>query len=722
MRKLLSVQFGSATQRLLLKPDESFQGQTGYSNPAPSTTCDIKREPKNASRILEKITGFGSLILVIAASGWASSLAAESENNIAPSDQTVLSPGNVDMRSGYFQHQRVDAAIGPNENEDGLVLMRSHAPYDYSRTGINNLVWDGPFPMTHNWNIRLYENRVWLGVRGISSPTQSRPIDFEHDGGSPIRDYRFIVNEGSSSTTFDTTGPSIGIGIPSAGFAPGLAMLWNNGNFTTDVNGTHLYWVEKVDGTRIDFSTLGKRCGEDDRRCAVAETVTRPNGTRYELTYISVAVSSGVTKDVVETVTSNRGYGLKFFYNLSVGDQPIKACLFNTATNPMSTGQSCNSAGSTEVTYTVDSLSFEANTAVGRSERIVSTATTGVREISFYNGHDTAPWVINSVMNSVDAVSFQAFADGQTYRYQFDAIRNPSPTPSAAGGNYTDSRDGIVQVQFPQIPYPTDYSAPCADRSCASPLQVASGPSAIVDQLGRVSSADYCDPWIPPPGYQYIPGGATGNLRGCVYGKIQSVTDAEGRTTKFRYGNNRMVVERRRNSKPGSGLSAIVETVEFDCTQYLCKHKPTAATDGNGNTTNWEYSTVHGALLRETLPADASGIRPETRYTYQQKYAWLKSGSGYVQATTPIWLLASQYTCRTSAMQSNGNCAAGATDKVVTTYQYEAGNASTPSNLHMLGIAVTADGQTLRTCYGYDDQGRRISETQPKAGRATCPS
>ena len=37
------------------------------------------------------------------------------------------------------------------------------------------------------------------------------------------------------------------------------------------------------------------------------------------------------------------------------------------------------------------------------------------------------------------------------------------------------------------------------------------------------------------------------------------------------------------------------------------------------------------------------------------------------------------------------------------------------------GVAVTADGQTRRTCYGYDALGRRISETKPNAGLGACP-
>lgn len=648
---------------------------------------------------------------------------AQSQNSISPADQAVLSPGQVDMRSGFFQHERVDATIGDNENGDGLVLVRTHTPYDYSRKGINNLVWNGPFPMTHNWNIRLYENRIWLGVRGLSGPNTGSPrVDFDHDDGEPTADYRFIVNEGSASTTFDTTGPGLGTGIPSAGHSPGIAMLRNNGNFTIDTYGTHLYWAEQIDGTRIDFSTLGKRCGEPDRRCAVAQSVTRPDGTRYDLAYISRQSAPSVTNDLVDTVISNRGYGLKFFYNFSVNDQPIKACLFNTAVSTIPTNQTCNSVSSIEVTYTVSNLSFEAHTLGGRSERVVSTAASGAREISFYEGGEPTPWIRNSLQGDADIVRSQVLADGRAYTYNYQGLRGAGEAEAVLGGTYSASTGSLVQVRFDQITYPTDYAPDCTERLCAPPLQASQGPNSIVDQLGRVSSADYCDPWIPPPGYQYVPGGSTGNLRGCVFGKIQSVTDPEGRKTEFRYGGNRLIVERTIRPKPGSNLSPTVDTVSYDCTVPVCEHKPTQATDGNGYTSNWEYSTDHGGLLRETLPPDASGVRPETRYTYGQFYAWLRnSGGSFTRAATPIWLMTSQYSCRSSAMLSDGNCSVGTADKVTTRYQYEQGSSSKGSNLHLIGMAVEADGQTLRTCYQYDQLGRRIAETKPLGTGATCP-
>jgi hypothetical protein len=37
------------------------------------------------------------------------------------------------------------------------------------------------------------------------------------------------------------------------------------------------------------------------------------------------------------------------------------------------------------------------------------------------------------------------------------------------------------------------------------------------------------------------------------------------------------------------------------------------------------------------------------------------------------------------------------------------------------GVAVTADSQTRRTCFGYDVNGNQISETKPRAGLTSCP-
>lgn len=150
-------------------------------------------------------------------------------------------------------------------------------------------------------------------------------------------------------------------------------------------------------------------------------------------------------------------------------------------------------------------------------------------------------------------------------------------------------------------------------------------------------------------------------------------------------------------------------------------NQPLAQIDANGNQTDFTYSSDHGGILTETGPADANGVRPQTRYTYVQRSAWLRtSGGGYAASPYPVWLLASRSSCRTTAAAGNG-CAGGATDEVVTLYEY--GPDAGPNNLLLRGMVEDANGAALRTCYAYDTRGNRISETRPggTANLTVCP-
>lgn len=160
-------------------------------------------------------------------------------------------------------------------------------------------------------------------------------------------------------------------------------------------------------------------------------------------------------------------------------------------------------------------------------------------------------------------------------------------------------------------------------------------------------------------------------------------------------------------------------------------NRPTSSTDRNNNTTDYTYDPAHGGILTETGPLaptrqnDGSivSVRPQKRYEYAQLYAWVSSGAGgYVQAATPVWLRVRERSCRTTAASGSG-CAGGAADEIVTDYDY--GPASGPNTLLLRGQTVTAtDGgtaTTLRTCYTYDVNGNRISETQPNANLTSCP-
>jgi hypothetical protein len=110
------------------------------------------------------------------------------------------------------------------------------------------------------------------------------------------------------------------------------------------------------------------------------------------------------------------------------------------------------------------------------------------------------------------------------------------------------------------------------------------------------------------------------------------------------------------------------------------------------------------------------------RYSYVQRSAWILNGAGgYVKASSPVWLKNDERTCRTSATVGNA-CSGGSADETVTTYQY--GTDSGPNNLLLRGVMVSSNGQSLLTCYAYDAQGNKISETKPlgtSGAGGTCP-
>lgn len=204
------------------------------------------------------------------------------------------------------------------------------------------------------------------------------------------------------------------------------------------------------------------------------------------------------------------------------------------------------------------------------------------------------------------------------------------------------------------------------------------------------------------------------------YNTLKNMTNPGGQRVEYLYDERGNRIETRIKAAPGSNDPDIVSTASFTltCTNRKTCNKPSSVTDAKGNTTQFTYSTAHGGVLTRVGPA-VDGVSPATKFYYVQREAWFKQGSGYAKSGSPVWLLSEERSCRTSALNlSNGTCAAGAGDLVRTTYDY--GPDSGPNNLWLRGTAVVADGQTLRTCLGYDELGRRISETQPKADLANC--
>jgi YD repeat-containing protein len=181
------------------------------------------------------------------------------------------------------------------------------------------------------------------------------------------------------------------------------------------------------------------------------------------------------------------------------------------------------------------------------------------------------------------------------------------------------------------------------------------------------------------------------------------------------------VTQETMQAKPGSGLADLVKQYGYgDCftapgTLQNCG-KPIWIKDPKGNQIDFAYASW-GGLLSEMQPSPTTGAaRPLKLYEYVQKYAYIKnSGGALVAASTPIWEANSETVCQTVAGSSSPVCDTAA-PITVTTYEY--GAPGTADNLLVRGKVVTTNtpsgAPTLRTCYGYDAQSRKISETSPR--------
>lgn len=295
---------------------------------------------------------------------------------------------------------------------------------------------------------------------------------------------------------------------------------------------------------------------------------------------------------------------------------------------------------------------------------------------------------------------------------------------------WSGSRDRVIRQDFPDgrlvtYAYPAGPAGqPCRAEQISSVTITESGASTTVNLVAQPGSkndsrvvASSTDPLQRTSSYTWT--GANSNALGQNH-LIDTFTDAEGREVEYTYDARGNLTETRTKAKPGSNDDDIVRSAVYPatCSNPKICNQPTSVTDANGNTSSFTYDAAHGGVLTAVGPT-VDGVAPATRYYYVQREAWLKNGSGYVKTGQPIWLLSEERTCNTSALDlSLGTCAAGPSDLVLIQYDY--GPDSGPNNLWLRGMAVIADGQTLRTCYSYDELGRRISGTQPNANLTSC--
>ena len=647
--------------------------------------------------------GFAGFCL--AAPAWAQEGGGDSitATRAPPAEQMAVTPGGVDMRTGRYSYSQTDLSIGEHNETGGLALTRG--------LGTDSAGHINPFGnFSHNFDIFLEQRHI--DILGGKYNTGTGP------------DFRIRVHFGGRSETFDRKAADGTFDqISRSAYA---RLTWSGDVYTfTTSDGTVAVFRPITSG---DCSTIWS--------CAFVSTITYADGTRFAFDYDAPG-SQGTAH--LRAVTSNRGYALVFQYGSGSDANFIaSACVVNLSIAPAPASHACPASPLASASYSYTTVGGDrrlasAVDAAGATWSFAYTSITGGITMAFTRPGETSPWLTNSIwlrptMDTVDeVVSSQAFADGSTYSYYYDTSPEvDGEIPQIAGGHYVDPAGHTVTIRydFPRRPASMNPPRSTIEGTAWVHLgdviyQITPGPVEITDALGRVTTVDYCDPTA-------MAGLPSSEHNRCLVTPVPVAhTVPGGQRTELSWDFSTRNLLQSRRIAAGGTLPDIVTSATYSCTpstMAICS-KPTSTTDARGNVTNFVYDTTHGGVLTETGPAPTAGApRPETRHEYAQRYAWLANGSGgYVQAATPIWVQTATSLCRTSA--ATGNPCATAGDEVRTTYDY--GPDSGPNTLLLRGQTVTSTDNgvttTLRTCYGYDALGRRISETQPGANLGSCP-
>jgi YD repeat-containing protein len=611
-----------------------------------------------------------ALALLGALSAPAAAFPSFAQSTFSPPRGDTQSATGVSFRNGTLNLSEEDLSIGGGF-PSGLDLTRIY------NSGVAS---DGPGA---NWTFSVY------GRISVEALPIYPDVDPPQAGGEP---YIFNVIFGGKSVGF--VGGS-GYGGPYGPFEPAIpsgASLVFNGSTPAGY-----YSFTDSDGTVINF-TLGVN--------GRISNWTLPDGTRLDYGY-SYATGK------LQSIISNRGYALLFETN--------KVCAVNMASTYVTATSSCPSGVQT-VTYTTTTGSYNPGW------QLLASATRGGRTTSYtYNGKDHLNCVKEPGQTTCKLqTAYTACAD-DTYltgiQMQYHMHDYVTGQTDASGKSYAYSYHNDMETSYPvncpqwHMETAPDYrpfnyvTATAVENGTATTTAMISpGGSAyaITDPLSRSNvflaenSAAYSIGFIPDD-------------------QISQRYYAEGNSEIYTRDDRGNVTARTLTAKPGSGLADIVSTAHYlsACSNIKTCNKPDYVVDAAGNRTDYSYDGSHGGVLSETGPADANGVHPVKRYAYAQRYAWIRhSGGTYSQVSTPVWVRTEERYCRISATIS-GACAAGSSDEVVTAYDY--GPNAGPNNLLVRGVAVTADGTTRRTCYGYDTDGNRIFETRPRAGLTSCP-
>lgn len=625
--------------------------------------------------------------------------------------QYSLSPKGVNVQTGRFMSSKADLSIG------NMTLTRNWG--DVPSMAINRSIGASA----------VYSEDV---VQGWVTPNVGWNHSFNQGvsywtGSNTALPRAYVVVDGKQYTFAVLTDGTIG---PADQGSQGTRLVSASGQWSFTDRAGNLF-------TFFAHPAIAQG-GVAGNPVQVLQSAVYANGTRIDYAYNGAAQP--------RFVKSNTGYAIAFDYD---GNGNVAAaCGFNLAQTFADASTTC--AGATlKVAYGYDATGRNLTSVTDTLGRVVTiTYVTPLPGYSFPSCVSFPNVATCEIQNSYgfqpgdalatysDQVRVQTTATGDVWRYSYIPQPDPIDVPIVAGlPRYSRATITDPVLQPTALKYDRGHLVTQTTPAGAVNYRYAYRKLDVPYVTGNPTTLQYHDAMprlvIQPEGdIQYIghdnrgnltqnsfwPKGAVNplaptdpNLVGCCVSPDPPVFPAGSVT----YGQTFLGDE---GFTSNFGAVFVLGCGSGPPDAKLCD-KPLTRTDPNGNVTDYTYDVAHGGILTETRPA-VNGIRPQTRYTYAQRFAWIKNSSGtFVQTSSPVWVLISKSICKTGAASGAGCAVAG--DEVRTTFDY--GPNSGPNNLLLRGMVDDATGLALRTCYSYDGQGNKISETKPRAGLTSCP-
>ena len=363
--------------------------------------------------------------------------------------------------------------------------------------------------------------------------------------------------------------------------------------------------------------------GFDQDNVGSVSSIQRPDGERLTFHYRA----AGLGERKLASVFSNRGYQVYFEYE-GASAWMSRAVALNNAheyCDPLAT--TCVVSGAWPyLTFAEGSNESAVTDALGRTTRFFRSKSPSNRPVYRLTG-----------------VRRPDLASGLSVSLTYKG--GPSSRPYAYGPVATvDQGLGVWTYSISGYPYSLVKGSDGSELKYVVVRGAGSGANSLIStsqDFGVVIDANGNE-----TKYTYENISNLGNL-------LKSVTLPEGGQVFLSHDARGNVTQHRQVSKTPGAPGDIVWSATYSaiCANPVTCNRPLTMTDARGGVTDYTYDAA-GNLLTETGPAPAPGApRPQTRYVWEQRYAWFKQNgsSAITQAATPVWVQVSQSQCMTGA-------------------------------------------------------------------------